>query len=43
MERFGAELRQSFATMRHALQAAKENDVQEVYATLWGDDGAENH
>lgn len=31
----------SFATMRHALQAAKENDVQEVYATLWGDDGAE--
>ncbi len=31
----------SFATMRHSLQAAKENDVQEVYATLWGDDGAE--
>ena len=31
----------TIATMKQALRSAKANGITEVYATLWGDDGAE--
>lgn len=33
----------TFATTNAALQACKQNGIKHVFATLWGDDGAENN
>jgi hypothetical protein len=39
----GTNYRVSFLCTNHALNACKKGGVKEVFATMWGDDGAENN